>query len=80
MVVLSENVGVKRVKKLYAQFKEELESNDILEVDFSEVHRVDLSIIQLIIVTSRYAKKKGKTMKLKSVGFENIKRSFLEEV
>jgi len=70
MIVLSENAGVKKVKQIHNQLRKELNENDVVEIDFSKVKRTDLALIQLILVTGRYANELNKVIKLRFVSDE----------
>jgi anti-anti-sigma regulatory factor len=67
MIVLDEDIGIKKVREFYNDLKEELSSGNEVVVDFSKVGRTDLSVIQVIIAAGREAKSKGKTIRLKKV-------------
>lgn len=67
MIKLESGIGVKKVKELHAAILDEFEKNDEVLIDFTDVERVDLSVVQLVMASGRVAKSTGKTVKLKSV-------------
>jgi len=66
-MILDDNMGIKRIKIFYNELREELAGVDEITIDFSNLRRADLSLIQLIVAAGREARKKGKTIKLKYV-------------
>ena len=77
MMKLAGEVGVKIVEEFYADLMDELDGSDDVIIDFTDVSRVDLSVMQVIIVAGRYAKDLGKVVKLKSVSREMKYQMFL---
>ena len=70
-MLVDSNVGIKNIKKFQASLMEELETEEKeIVLDFSDVKRVDLSVVQLIISAGRTARKSGKNIKLKYVSDE----------
>jgi anti-anti-sigma regulatory factor len=67
MIKLEPDISVKKIKELHAAIVDEFKNNDEVLIDFADVERVDLSIVQLIMASGRAAKTAGKTIKLKSV-------------
>jgi anti-anti-sigma regulatory factor len=66
MVIEMSTLGVKHARKFFDSLKEELENNDNVIVDFSNVENIDLSIVQILTVLTR----SGKMLKIKSVSHE----------
>lgn len=73
MVVTDSELNIKKAKKFYESIKKEVDSHSEIVVDISDVQRVDLSAVQIIIAAGREAKNKDKTIKLKGVS-ETVKR------
>ncbi|MBP7735243.1 MAG: STAS domain-containing protein [Spirochaetes bacterium] len=67
MIKLEPDVGIKKIKELHAAVLDEFKTSEEVVIDFSQVERVDLSVVQLIMAVGRAAKNAGKTIKLKSV-------------
>lgn len=67
MIRLDSDIGVKTIKSIHAAVMDELDRNDELLIDFSDVERIDCSVAQLVIALGRAAKMTGKTVKLKGV-------------
>ena len=68
VIELSEDVGVKNIKSFYLELKNVLESDESeIILDFSEVRRVDLSLIQVIMAADRELKRQGKKITLKYI-------------
>jgi anti-anti-sigma regulatory factor len=66
-MVLEADLSIKTVKTFYESLQKELQENDRVNLDFSRVHRIDLSIIQVIIAAGREARDRGKVLRMKSV-------------
>jgi anti-anti-sigma regulatory factor len=73
MIVLDEDIGIKKIISFYNSLKREMEDEDEIIIDFSKVARIDLSVAQVVTAAGRSAKKLGKTIRLKSVG-NTVKR------
>ncbi len=73
MIIENDSIGVKYVKNFYSDLEEELNESEEVIVDFSSVKRIDLSVVQAIIVIGREAREKGKIVKLKSVS-DDVKK------
>lgn len=67
MLQIEENISVKNIKTVYNKLKDEFEKSDEVMLDFANVKRVDLSVIQLIIAAGRFARENNKTLRLRSV-------------
>ncbi len=67
MIKLESDIGIKKIKELYATVMDEFTTSDEVVIDFADVERVDLSVIQIIMAVGRAAKAAGKTIRLKSV-------------
>ncbi len=67
MIELMENAGVKNVRALYEKIAGELGQGDEVLLDFSRVARLDLSLVQLVVAAARYARERGKTIRLRAV-------------
>jgi anti-anti-sigma regulatory factor len=67
MIKLEPDIGVKKIKELHAAILDEFKKSDEVLIDFTDIERVDLSVVQLIMASGRAARYGGKTIKLKSV-------------
>lgn len=67
MITLDSDIGIKKIQVLYDSIRDEFKKSDEVIIDFSNVDRADLSVIQLVIAAGREAKSTGKTLKLKSM-------------
>ena len=67
MIKLEPEINVKKIKELHAAILDEFKSGDEVLMDFTDVERVDLAVVQVILAAGRAAKAAGKTVKLKSV-------------
>jgi anti-anti-sigma factor len=77
IIELDENIGIKTIKNFYLQLKEILDSESEIILDFKNVKRIDLSLVQVIISANREVKKKGNKIILKSVSKELRKQLYL---
>ena len=76
MILVDPNISVKNISSFYNSLKKELSENDRVIIDFSNVRRVDLSVVQCIISAGRLARKQGKSVKIK--GVSDIVRSQMQ--
>ena len=67
MIILDQDISVKKIADFHANVLKSLEDDDEVVIDFSNVERVDCSLVQVIIAAGRKAKIEGKTIKLKSL-------------
>ena len=67
MLQVEENISVKNIKSVYEKLKGEFSKSDEVMLDFTNVKRMDLSVIQLIIAAGRYARENSKTLRLRYV-------------
>jgi anti-anti-sigma regulatory factor len=72
MFELPENLSVKNIKDFYVRLGNGIRNESEIILDFTNVRRVDLSVVQVLMAANRDFAKKGKQIKLKSVS-ENIK-------
>lgn len=73
MVISEESFGVKHAGRFFSELKDEYENNKEVTIDFSNVKRIDLSIVQIIIAAGRSAKRDGKRIRIKSLS-EYVKK------
>ena len=73
MVISEESFGVKHAGNFLSELKDEYENNKEVTIDFSNVKRIDLSIVQIIIAAGRSAKRDGKRIRIKSLS-EDVKK------
>ena len=71
-IVLENDVSIKNIKIFYQQISRALDTDSGLLLDFSNVKRADLSLLQVIMSANREFAKQGKKFLLKSVS-ENVK-------
>ncbi len=75
IIVLPENIGIKRINVFHRTLKKYLKNKENIIIDFSDVARVDLSVIQLITSALKKASGEGTTIKFRSIN-KNIKKQF----
>lgn len=73
IIELDENIGIKTIKKFHLDLKELLKKETEIILDFKNVKRLDLSVVQVLIAANRKYAKNNKNIKLKSVS-KDIKR------
>lgn len=71
-ISVAENISIKNIKNFHGALTESLKSEDEVIVDFSDVDRVDLSVIQVLMSAQKYVRKNKKIFKLKGVS-DNLK-------
>lgn len=67
MIIEEDVLGIKQVKGFYNRLKEEFRTGPEIIVDFRNVRRIDLSVVQVLVALNRNARNEGKTVKLKSI-------------
>ncbi len=66
VIVLSEDVSVKKVKALHAQLLDAVDNDDNeMVIDFSAVKRADLAVYQVLLACVRECRQKKKVLKIK---------------
>lgn len=81
LIQLSEDIGIKKIMRFYLELKDiifnedEKETDSGVVLDFSNVKRVDLSLIQVIMAADKELRSQGKRIILKSV-CEDIEKQF----
>lgn len=76
MVIKQENLGVKNISSFYKSLKEEYMGNDEIVIDFKNVKRIDLSVVQVVVAAGRSGGKEGKQVKLKSLS-DDVKNQIM---
>ena len=71
-LVVDKNVGVKNVKHFYSDLNEAIGKSETVVINFSDVDRIDLSIMTVLNAAFRHVKRNGKMIKLKNVS-KNLK-------
>jgi len=71
-MVVKDDVGIKRIRDFYGEIDREFNEDDEIVMDFGDVDRVDLSVVQVVVAAGRRAREEGKTLRLKSVS-ERVK-------
>ena len=67
-MVLSENISVKNIKDFSLKLKDEISNSEgTVVLDFANVKRVDLSVVQVVLSAGRSARNESKAIKLKNV-------------
>lgn len=67
-MVLDENISIKNIKNFSEKLKDEISNSEgPVILDFSEVKRVDLSVVQVVMAAGRSARSVNKSIKLKNV-------------
>lgn len=72
-IVLKEDVGVKTIKELHQTIAGAFDTDSEIVLDFSNVKRLDLAVVQLVLAAAREAKKSNKSLRMKSVS-EPVRR------
>lgn len=72
-IELREGLGVRNVKDFHIMVQKALATDDEILLDFAEVGRADLSVMQVLMAAFREANQTGKVIKLKNVS-KSIKR------
>ena len=67
-MLVDENISIKNIKNFSDKIKDELANGEgPIVLDFSNVKRVDLSVVQVVISAGRSARSLNKAIKLKHV-------------
>ena len=69
------DLSIKNIKRFYDDLKDELERGSEIVVDLSNVKRVDLAAVQVIIAAGKSAAKLKKVLRLTGVSGD-VKRLF----
>lgn len=65
---IESNIGIKNIHGLYKQLQETMdEQEENITLDFSQVERVDLSVITVIKAAYRDLRKAGKQLRMRNV-------------
>lgn len=72
-IILKEDAGVKTIKLLHQTLADALDAESEIVLDFSNVKRLDLAVVQLIYAAGKEARRNNKALKMKSVS-EAVKR------
>ena len=75
MKLESENFTIYEVEELKEIFVNELNSNENIEVDLSNIQKIDMPALQLLISTKKSCEKENKTFEIKNIN-ENIYKAF----
>lgn len=76
VIKLHEDIGIKNIKSFFSNLKDLVINNESdIVLDFSNVTRIDLSLIQAIMSASHEIKKTGKHIICKSVS-KSVKNQF----
>jgi anti-anti-sigma factor len=67
IIELSENIGVKNIKKFYSNLLEVIKKEPEIILDMSKVRKIDLSFAQVVMAANRESGKRGKKIMLRSV-------------
>jgi anti-anti-sigma regulatory factor len=77
IIELSENIGVKNIKKFYSDLMDGMKKDTEIILDLGKVRRIDLSFAQVIMAANRDYGKKGKQIKLRSVSNKIKKQLYM---
>jgi len=71
---LPQELNVKNVKELHEALKEAISSEPKVILDFSNIRRLDLSAVQVIMAAGKEAAAKSKVLKIKSISDNLLKQ------
>ncbi|HMB19860.1 MAG TPA: STAS domain-containing protein [Spirochaetota bacterium] len=74
---IQKDTGIKNISSLYEDIQGALSEGEELVLDFSDVQRVDLSVIQLIMSAQQHARKMESVIKIKNVSGDVREQLFI---
>jgi anti-anti-sigma regulatory factor len=77
VIQLREDLGIRNIKDFFSQLKTAMSDEADLILDFSNLRRLDLSVVQVIMAANRELLKKGKKIILKSASKDVKKQLFI---
>ncbi len=69
MVIEKTELSIYDVQEIHTQLLDEF-NNESVVIDLDSVHKIDMSIIQLLVSAQKSAKKSSKTFKLQNINSE----------
>ena len=67
-MILNENISIKNIKDFSSKLKDKISNSEgTVILDFSNVKRVDLSVVQVVLSAGRSARSESKSIRLKNV-------------
>lgn len=75
MKLETENFTIYEVEELKEKFIEELNTNDNIEIDMSNILKIDMPAIQLLFSLKKSCSEQNKSFELKNIN-ENIYKAF----
>jgi len=69
MVIEKTELSIYDAQEIHAQLLDEF-NNESVMIDLDSVHKIDMSIIQLLVSAQKSAKKSSKTFKLQNINSE----------
>ncbi|MFW5770846.1 MAG: STAS domain-containing protein [Spirochaetota bacterium] len=69
------DVGVKNIQEFHSMLGESLKHDNTIVLDFSEVSRLDLSVVQVVAAAVRESRKTKKSLKFKGIN-DTVKNQF----
>jgi len=75
MKLESENFTIYEVEELKDKFLEEFQVYKDVEIDLSNVHKIDMTAIQLLLSLKKSCKDKEKTLEIQNIN-DNIFKAF----
>ncbi len=75
IIDVDSDVGVKNIQEFQSMLGESLMHDDSIVLDFSNVGRIDLSVVQVVAAALRESRKTQKSLKFKGIN-ETVKNQF----
>ncbi|MFW6365479.1 MAG: STAS domain-containing protein [Spirochaetota bacterium] len=74
-IILDENTSVRNIHALKEKLLDAVSTNEEVLLDFSNLERVDLSVVQLVLAALKSVRQNGQTIKFKHVS-DGIRSQF----
>ena len=75
IVDVDSDISVKNIREFHSMLGESLEHDDSIVLDFANVERVDMSVVQVVASALREARKRNKSLRFKGIN-DNVKNQF----
>lgn len=76
VIELSANIGIKNITELYDNIRSAIDNGCEIILDFSKVKRIDLSVLQVLLVANKRAMQNNKELKFRSLS-EQVKKQLM---
>ncbi|TAL29787.1 MAG: STAS domain-containing protein [Spirochaetes bacterium] len=67
---LAEDTGIKKIRELHASWRDIIDGNEEIILDFSAVRRLDLASIQVILAGAREARERSLAVRMRGANEE----------